>query len=511
MSSIFDSILKAAEEGAAAGVATFNRPANFDGTRVTPTEGFVLPVAPATKTLYAYQQAAVETILEHRRVLLGLQPGLGKTAIIQAVVAAEAAQGRRSLVIVPPSLRISPWAQEFAVDYPHLSVAVVTGTKREAFPEADVIILGDSVLTKRAEDAAEWAPHGIYADEAHRFKSREAKRSVSLQRLADALPADGIVVAATGTVVANRASDVYQPLRITGEANAKAVSGGHSWTRFMDAWLETETVWTGRAHVRVAVGCRDAEGLRAALTTSCYVSVPREAVLDLPERTTAVRSLVLNGDAAEYRRAEREFLSWVRETRGDDAVQRAAKAEAITKLMALWEVDGKAKVKATTEYVDALVEQGEQVVVMAHHRSVVVGLYEALLAEGHRVGTIVGGMSSQAKADVVDAFQNGDLDVVLGNIDAAGTGLTLTASAHIVFAQLPWSPGVYGQACDRIYRIGQERHVTTHVLNMQEGVSEHLWAVLVDKAVTADAINTGTPSTIDLESVQDAVLSSYGW
>lgn len=510
--SIFDTIRAAAERGAAEGhVAHSIATSDFDGTRVVPTEGFVLPVAPATKTLYAYQLAGVEQILTKRRVLLGWQPGLGKTAAMQAAIAAEAALGRRSLVVVPPSLRISPWANEFAVDYPHLSVAVVTGTKAAPLPDVDVVIIGDSVLAPRLADVQAWSPDAIYADEAHRFKSRKAKRSVAMQVLADALPADGIVVAATGTLVANRVDDVYQPLRITGRSNASAVSGGDSYSRFQDAWCLTETVWTGRANVRVTTGCRDAEGLREALTKACYVSVPREDVLDLPARTTAVRSLVINGDRAEYNRIERDFLSWVREVRGDEAVKSAAKAEAITRLTALLEADGKAKVKAVTEYVSSLVEQGEQVVLFAVHRSVVAALYEALLAEGITVGTIVGGMTSEAKADVVDAFQSGKVDVVLGNITAAGVGLTLTASRHVVFGQLCWAPGDFGQACDRIYRIGQERHVTTHVLNMQGGVSEHLWDVLVDKAGVADAVNTGTPSTIDGETVQEAVLASYGW
>jgi SWI/SNF-related matrix-associated actin-dependent regulator 1 of chromatin subfamily A len=279
----------------------------------------------------------------------------------------------------------------------------------------------------------------------------------------------------------------------------------------MDRWCETEMVWTGRTNVRVATGCRDAEGLRNALTSTCMVSVPREDVLDLPPRTTAVRALVLNGQATKYRRIEKEFLNWIREVKGDDAYRRAAKAEAITKLMALWEQDGLAKVKATVEYVTSLVDQDEQVVLFAHHKSVALALYEALIDANVVVADIIGGMSSEAKADVVTDFQAGEIDVIIGNIEAAGTGLTLTASRHVVFAQLPWSPGSYGQACDRIYRISQERHCTTHVLNMQEGVSEHLWAVLADKAATADAVNTGTPSTIDASSVEEAVLESYGW
>ena len=513
MTNILDSLLStAAAKGAADGAVDHARATStFDGTVTTPSEGFVLPVAPATKTLYAYQQAAVESILNQRRVLLGLQPGLGKTAIMQAAAAALAAEGKRSVIVVPPWLRISPWANEFAIDFPHLSVALVSGTKAAAFPEADVVIVPDSVLAHRIADVEAFAPDAVFVDEAHRFKSRDAKRSKALKAFAATLAADAVVVMATGTLVSNRIIDVYQPLAITGDANAKAVSGGASYSVFLDRWCETELVWTGRANVLVATGAKDPEGLRAALTSTCMVSVPREAVLDLPARTTAVRSLVLNGDAANYRRMEKNFLSWVRETKGDAALARAAKAEAITKLMALWEADGLAKVKAATEYTTALTSQGEQVVLMAHHKSVVLAMYEALLNEGLKVGAIIGGMSSEAKAEVVDAFQAGNLDVVIGNIEAAGTGLTLTAAAHLAFVQLPWAPGTYGQAADRIYRIGQDRHVTTHVLNMNEGVSEHLWNVLQSKVAVADAINTGTATTIDFDSVHEAVLESYGW
>jgi SWI/SNF-related matrix-associated actin-dependent regulator 1 of chromatin subfamily A len=506
--SIFDNILSAAAESPEP-VPT----ATFDGERLAPSADFVLPVAPATKTLYAYQLAAVESILTQRRVLLGLQPGLGKTAIIQAVCASVVADGGKAVVVVPPSLKISPWANEFAVDYPHLNVEVISGTTPAAFDaDADVVIVPDSVLVKRLADVEAFAPSALFVDEAHRFKSRDAKRSKALYAYTQTLPADTIVCLATGTLVSNRAGDVWQPLAISSRANAKAVSRGASWSSFLNEWCETETVHVGGGRFVVnAVGCKDPEGLRAALVSTCFVSVPREAVLDLPPRTTAVRSLVVNGSGATYRRAEKEFLSWVKETRGDAALQRARKAEAITKLQALWEQDGLAKVPAVVDYVSDLVEQGEPVVLFAHHKSVVAAIYETLLNAGIRTGSIIGGQSAESKAATVDQFQAGQIDVLIGNIEAAGTGLTLTRSAHVAFAQLPFSSGSYGQACDRVYRIGQTRHVTTHVLNLNEGVSERLWAVLGEKAKVADAINTGTPSTIDFASVEEQVLSSFGW
>lgn len=512
MSTILDQIMAQATAGAAQGAATFAAPEGFDGSRREPTEGFTLPVAPATKSLYSYQLAAVETILTHRRTVLGLQPGMGKTAVMQAVAAAIAAQGQRTIVVVPPSLRLSPWTHEFAADYPTLAVSVVEGQKAAAIDAAaQVVIVGDSVLSHRADDLIAWGASAVMVDEAHRMKSRTAKRSQALVALTDSLPQDATVVLATGTVAVNHAGDLYMPLRAAGTRVATAVSGGPSWTRYMAAWCTTETVWTGRANVQVVTGCSDPEGLRERLLSTCMVSVPRDEVLDLPERTFSVNDLVLNGDAREYRRIERDFIAWVRDEHGDAAAKRAAKAEAISMLMRLWEQDGLAKVKATTEYVASLVEQGEQVVLMGWHTSVLTKLAGALSALGITVDAIVGGMSSQAKADVVDKFQAGGTQVVIGQIEAAGTGITLHAASQIVFAQLPWSPASFVQASDRVYRIGQKHNVTIHVLNGEGMVSQRLYSVLLAKAAVVDAINTGKPTTIDPDSVITQVLEGFGW
>jgi SNF2 family DNA or RNA helicase len=263
---------------------------------------------------------------------------------------------------------------------------------------------------------------------------------------------------------------------------------------------------------RVVVGCQDVEGLRQRLVSTCMVNIPRGEVLDLPERTFNQASLVLDPDSqARYNNVNKHFLDWVMANYGEDSMKRAAKAEALVKLMKLWEVDGKVKVKATAAYVQNMVDQDEQVVVMAWHKSVLDGLKEQLEKNGTRVGMLVGGMTAEARDEVVHWFQAGAYDVVIGQIAAAGVGLTLTAAANIVFAQLPWSPAVFAQATDRIYRIGQERSVTVHILNMEGGVSHRLWDVLQSKAHVVDGINNGEPTSIDPGSVTNAVLETYGW
>jgi superfamily II DNA or RNA helicase len=522
-SSFLTNITKIAEDAALRAAADLGLRAGFPerSGATEPSPGFVLPVEPQGITLYGFQAAAVETILTFRRAILGFAPGMGKTPTALAAIAALAAKGQRSIVVVPPSLRIDPWAREAARLFPGLRVAVVEGTKAAPLPEADVVVIGDSVISQRLADILAWAPHALFIDEAQRHKSRDAKRSKAALQIAEAVRlVGGTVVLLTGTLAVNNAAEVFQPALIAGIA--KELSGTERWSDFLTRWCRTETVWTGSRHLLVPSKDQDPElvaELHGRLRQTAYIRVEREQVLDLPEKVWAVRDLQLNGELKTYRAMVRDFLAWVAENRGKVAHERASKAEAITKLMALWAEAGRAKVKASVEYVASLVEQGEQVVVMAWHKDVVAALAAGLAdteVHGRAITSVqvVGGLSAEAKAAAQDTFRAGRADVLIGNVTAAGTGLNLDCASQLVFVQLPWSPGDLVQASDRIYRATQRNACTIHVLNGADTVDERMWGVLNAKAEVVDVVNGGTAGatiTLDADSVQSSVLADFGW
>lgn len=537
-----------------------------------PTDGFTLPLPADGFDYYGYQAAAVQTIIEFRRAIVGYAPGMGKTRI--AIASARhhvREEGGKVIVICPPSLRLDPWEREFQGQFPDLRIVSVKGTKArnvedqygnvtitEVAPiaDADVLLVPDSVvLSKRALDIIEWGPTALVVDEVQRFKSPRAGRTRALHRIADTItdgspvkyvPVDptaapsltallddrplqgptknGMVIPLSGTLSKNSPDDVWSPVRALGKRHAINLSGGESFQVFQQKWCLTETVRaretdkygvTRSGNIQKTTGLRD-DDLHTALRACAYIRVERNDVLNMPEKMWIDRSLELtDAEMKEYRKMEANFLLWVKEQMGDAALARAERAEALVRLMKLWETAGVAKAKAVAEYVDSLVEQGEKVVIMGWHKLTIATLQAELDKLKLRHVSVVGGMSAKQKLDAQDQFRDTSrygADVLIGNITAAGTGLNLEVACHLVFAQTCWSPGDVVQTSDRIYRVTQQNDCVVHVLNAAETVDEHVWGVLKDKAQVVDLVNSGgAETTIDTGDVQRLVLEAYGW
>ena len=132
---------------------------------------------------------------------------------------------------------------------------------------------------------------------------------------------------------------------------------------------------------------------------------------------------------------------------------------------------------------NALLASGK-IVVFAHHRDVV---REIAAAFEDSVVTLTGDNTTEQRQAAVDRFQeDAECTLFVGSIRAAGLGLTLTASAHVVFAELDWVPANLTQAEDRTHRIGQRDSVLVQHLVLQNSLDARMVRTLIRKQRVVD-------------------------
>lgn len=144
-----------------------------------------------------------------------------------------------------------------------------------------------------------------------------------------------------------------------------------------------------------------------------------------------------------------------------------------------------AKVPLAKQYIDALLDAGEKVIVFCHHKAV------ADLLRDHypECAFITGKVPTQKRQAQVDKFQDDpSCNPMIGNIDAAGIGFTMTAATHVVFVELVFNPSQMEQAEDRAWRDGQENAVMVHILVVDHSFDARNLNILEAKAEILDNI-----------------------
>jgi len=206
---------------------------------------------------------------------------------------------------------------------------------------------------------------------------------------------------------------------------------------------------------------------------------------ELPEKTRSLVPIEIS-NRREYNRVESEFLDWLEEQKGKEAADRASKVEQITKIEYLKQVAAKGKIHESINWIKDFLHSGEKLVVFATHREVIDKLFKAF---GRVAVKIDGSVPVDRRQEIVEQFQtDAKIRLFIGNIQAAGVGLTLTAASNVAFLELGWTPALHDQAEDRCHRIGQKDAVNIYYLLAEETIDERIAELLEDKRKVVDAV-----------------------
>jgi SWI/SNF-related matrix-associated actin-dependent regulator 1 of chromatin subfamily A len=163
-----------------------------------------------------------------------------------------------------------------------------------------------------------------------------------------------------------------------------------------------------------------------------------------------------------------------------------------TKLTKIRQVIADEKISQTIELAENILEQGKKVIIFCNFTDSLEKITEHF---GKMAVKLNGSMSKVEKQYSVDQFQDNDkIKVFVGNIRAAGVGITLTAAEAVIFNDLSFLPSDHAQAEDRSYRYGQKNNVLVYYPIFENTIEGIIYDILNNKkqviaTVMGDNIN----------------------
>ncbi|XP_014734073.1 PREDICTED: transcription termination factor 2 [Sturnus vulgaris] len=124
---------------------------------------------------------------------------------------------------------------------------------------------------------------------------------------------------------------------------------------------------------------------------------------------------------------------------------------------------------------------------------------------GLKCATVDGSVNPKQRMDVVEEFNNNPEgpQVMLVSLLAGGVGLNLTGGNHLFLLDMHWNPALEDQACDRIYRVGQQKDVVIHRFVCEGTVEEKILQLQKKKKGLAQQVLSGKGETFSKLTLAD--------
>ena len=452
---------------------------------------------PEGRQLYPFQYVGVRFAeLTGGRCLIGDDMGIGKT--IQAIAYTALHPENHPVLVVCPSNVKYNWLKEYNTWLPELD-AVVVKKGKEDIPECDVVIINYDLMNKQKEQLMSMNFNIVVFDESHYLKNAKAQRTQASLALGEK---SKDVLCLSGTAITNRPIEFYTTLNLVRPAE---FSNFFAYAkRYCDA---QHNGWGWDFN-----GSSNEKELHER-TRSCVIRRLKKEVMDeLPDK---VRQIVdvhpTSPERKEYNDVKRQ---WINQYQFHKANGTLPKGFVLNMLTELRHHCGILKITAASEWVKEYHDvTGKPLVVFAHHQDVIEALCEELLTNGKdekslRIARITGSVSAERRQERVEAFQAGEIDVLVCSTVAAKEGLTLTRADTVVFIEREWTPAWEEQAEDRVNRIGQEsQSVHAVYLSVAGTIDERFNAVVEEKRKVVQAVLDGGDMD-ERKGIANALLQS---
>lgn len=451
---------------------------------------------------YDHQIVGFNYGLQNDRWLLGDEMGLGKTKqVIDIAVAKKLIKGYKHCLIVCGVNGLKwNWRNEV---YTHSNeTAYILGQKVKGnkisigsnkdklndvknlanidsyFIITNVETLRDETINEELQKLCKDGTIGMIAfDECHKAKNPTTQQGKGILKLQAET-----MIAMTGTPLMNNPMDLYIILKWLGYEK-------HAFYSFKKHYC----VMGGFGGYEI-VGYKNLDELQEQLD-DIMLRRKKEEVLNLPEKTYIE-------EYVEMSPAQKKIYNEVTNEIKDNIDQISIAPNPLAELIRMRQATGftgilssavqeSAKLDRMEELVEEAKENGKKVVIFSNWTQMTDVIYTRLTTKGFRIAQITGETPDAQRQSIVENFQAGRYDAIIGTSGAMGTGLTLTAGTVEIFLDEPWNMALKEQCVDRCHRIGQKDNLTIYTLMCKDTIDERIHEIVEQKGEMANAIVDG--------------------
>ena len=411
-----------------------------------------------------HQKEAIEKLVGSRRFILADDMGLGKTTA--TIIAALECGVKKILIICPASLKIN-WQREIE-NYTDRSVFICEGKK---FPtDQEFVIINYDILKNfydpKVKEKSLIENYGfdlVIMDEAHMVSNPQAQRTKIINSFVKQIKRVWLL---TGTPMTNRPMNYYNLLNIIESPTAQ------NWMAYAIRYCQGYQFMAGKRKIWNVQGASNLEELRDR-TSKQMLRRLKDDVLDLPEKI--ISPIYLNLKSKDYEEMMGEYYDWF-DKKSEESTSLTIQ---FSKLMKVRKIIANEKVKHTIEIVENIIEQGKKVIIFTNFTETLQLIHNHF---GKQSVYLDGSCSKPKRQHAIDEFQDNDkIKVFVGNLKAAGVGITLTAAEVVIMNDLSFVPAEHAQAEDRAYRYGQKNNVLVYYPLFENTIEGAIYNILNHK------------------------------
>jgi hypothetical protein len=381
-----------------------------------------------------------------------------------AVVASIESNANKVLVICPASLKIN-WKRELE-NYTDRSISIVEGKKWE---DADYVIINYDILKnfhaleKDSESIIRDAKFDlVIVDEAHAICNVQAQRTKLVNNISKISQRTWLL---TGTPVTSRPINYFNLLNLV-DCNV-----AQNWMAYVKRYCNGYQFRAGNRKIWNVSGASNLEELYER-TKPFVLRRLKNDVLDLPEKI--ISPIYMRLKSREYEEVMGEYYEWY-----DKGGESNSLTMQFSKIAKVRQIIANEKVSQTIELCENILDQDKKVIIFCNFTESLNTIYSHF----KKIAVKLDGSTPKGeRQDAVDKFQTDEkVKVFVGNIKAAGVGLTLTAAETVIMNDLSFLPSDHSQAEDRAYRYGQKNNVVVYYPIFENTIEGIIYDILDKK------------------------------